>query len=64
MIKVEKWKTAQPESCDICEKKLKKYFIDGKTFSGLWAIMCENCHKTEGWGLGIGKGQKYEVKED
>lgn len=59
-----KWYGTPPKYCDICGCKLIGYksFIDGRTFTGSWAIMCEACHKKHGVGLGIGKGQKYKVK--
>ena len=37
--------------------------IDGKTKMGPWGILCPRCHKNHGCGLGLGKGQKYELKE-
>lgn len=43
----------------MCEAKITKVFIDGKTKSGAWGFMCEKCHKRYGYGLGIGKGQRY-----
>ena len=57
-----KWHGITPKTCDICGNKLKKVFIDGRTNLGAWAIMCEHCHRERGVGLGIGKGQKYELK--
>lgn len=41
--------------CDICGAKAT---IDGKTKFGPWAYMCTECHKRDGVGFGIGKGQK------
>jgi hypothetical protein len=29
---------------------------------GHWATLCDKCFKDIGVGLGIGKGQKYELK--
>ena len=57
-----RWETKAPEKCDGCGDILETYFIDGKTIFGPWAIMCENCHTTHGVGLGIGLGQKYDLK--
>lgn len=48
--------------CEICSKPFGKYFIDGKTHFGAWALMCESCHSKVGCGLGIKKGQKYITK--
>lgn len=57
-----KWKGKVPERCDGCDDILEGTFIDGKTVFGPWATMCENCHTTHGVGLGLGKGQKYDLK--
>jgi hypothetical protein len=58
-----KWLSAHDE-CDICKTDLKlvKYFVDGNTIYGSWALMCPSCHKRYGKGLGVGKGQKYDAK--
>lgn len=42
--------------CDLCNKEVSAY-VDGKTKSGIWAIMC---FTSNGIGLGTGKGQMYE----
>jgi len=59
---IRKWAGLIPTKCDICGKKLRRYFIDGATPYG-WAIMCETCHMEYGYGLGLGKGQKYSCKD-
>ena len=56
-----KWQGTIPKNCEICRKKLGKEFVDGRTFVGYWAIMCGNCFKKYGVGLGLGKGQKYSL---
>jgi len=50
--------------CEVCDKSLKneKHFIDGKTRYGLWALMCRECHKMLGCGIGTGKGQVYSTE--
>ncbi len=45
----------QLEGCDIQDT-----FVDGVIRSGQWAIMCPECHKIFGMGLGTGRGQKYK----
>lgn len=55
------WLSKVPDNCEVCHRPLGKYFIDGDTGHG-WALMCEECHKGFGKGLGIGKGQKYVTK--
>ena len=54
-----KWLSELPKKCDICGKLLGKYFIDGKTNMGPWGLLCTECHKEIGDGLGIGHGQAY-----
>jgi len=49
-------------SCDICGKELTITFIDGATRMGPWAKMCGSCYDKYGVGLGLGKGQAYDVK--
>ena len=58
-----KWHGEATE-CDICERPFRdgKHFIDGKTKSGPWALMCRKCHRTFGVGIGTGRGQVYLVK--
>jgi hypothetical protein len=58
------WTGRTPKSCEICKSDLKTCFVDGKTRMGPWAIMCEKCHDKYGHGLGVGKGQKYEIKPE
>lgn len=60
-----KWRGTWPADCQICGINLAehtKYFIDGATARGPWALMCELCHITHGRGLGVGRGQKYDSK--
>ena len=51
-------------NCQICHSSLSffKYFIDGRTNQGVWAIMCPRCHSMVGRGLGVGRGQKYSTE--
>lgn len=63
-MEVEKWFGAPPVNCEICHTKFKNTFIDGATVMGPWAMMCETCHVRVGMGLGIGRGQKYDVKTE
>jgi len=56
-----RWLSAMPEECDMCHTPLKgKAFVDGKTAFGPWAMMCEACHRDQGFGLGVGRGQHYD----
>jgi len=49
--------------CDICDTRNLKVFIDGVTKSGTWANMCLSCHHEYGRGLGVGRGQSYQIHE-
>lgn len=49
--------------CDLCEIAINDCFIDGKTKAGPWACMCRECHVENGVGLGVGRGQRYNLKE-
>jgi hypothetical protein len=62
--KEKKWMGTWPAKCDICDIPLDKqrYFVDGATVMGPWALMCPSCHVTHGQGLGTGYGQKYDSK--
>jgi len=59
-----KWLGTAPDKCQVCGIDLSqlKYFIDGRLKINGWAIMCVGCHAQYGTGLGVGRGQKYEVK--
>lgn len=63
-VSVTHWLSEMPTTCDLCGCKLTTTFVDGKTKLGPWGIMCPTCHKSEGFGLGIGKGQKYNAMND
>ena len=53
-------------NCDECKSnwEIVPARYDAKTKYGYWAYLCEKCFKTEGIGLGVGRGTKLEcVKE-
>ena len=56
-----KWMGTVPKSCDLCNKPLKQQFVDGKTQRGPWALMCGVCHSRNGYGIGTGLGQRYDL---
>ena len=58
------WIGPAPETCDICGLPIEKVFIDGATRFGVWGSMCPSCHVLDGRGLGVGRGQKYELADD
>jgi hypothetical protein len=56
------WAGQRPVKCAICQRELKQQFVDGVVAqSGFWAIMCAVCHSRFGMGLGIGRGQRYDL---
>lgn len=62
MTEKKKWTGTVPDKCNFCGDKLTTTFTDGQTVYGSWAIMCPNCHNRYGVGVGLGKGQTYDVK--
>lgn len=62
--KIVRW-TSSTE-CDFCHEdatQVGTVFVDGKTRHGPWALMCEKCHKKEGYPkMGTGLGQMYSSK--
>lgn len=56
-----RWLGRPPAKCDICQEPIVNTFIDGATVhGGRWANMCEQCHALDGYGIGPGRGQKYQ----
>ena len=65
-----KWMSRAPKGCDICNREFIEtdgwylnddWFVDGRTKFGPWAIICKQCFPFVGTGLGLGKGQKYDL---
>ena len=56
-----KWMGTPPTRCDICGLSFIGVFIDCKTAMGPWGLLCSKCHATNGCGLGLGHGQKYDL---
>ncbi len=52
------------KQADDFNKTIIACFIDGKTIQGPWAIMSPASHEAYGVGLGLGRGQRYEVQTD
>lgn len=62
-----RWFGTVPDVCQVCFESLENedYFFDSNHQSPhaqrlIWGILCEDCFKTLGTGLGIGRGQQYE----
>lgn len=59
-----KWLGSNPTTCDLCQVRFDKVFIDGRIrFYNSWAMLCPDCHSEHGVGLGMGRGQLY-VREE
>ena len=56
--------TSAPAECQLCNVPTPDTFVDGRTRMGPWGYMCLPCHRTNGVGLGLGKGQLYEKQTD
>ena len=52
------------ENCDLCDQPITDNFVDGRTRMGPWACMCMQCHRKNGVGLGLGKGQLFVIQPD
>ena len=53
-----------PSRCDLCQVVIDSIFFDCKTRMGPWGNICRGCFQSNGIGLGIGKGQRYEKQAD
>ena len=60
--KVIKWLGSKPTTCDICHKPFTDTMLDARTTSGRWGLLCPDCHKDYGVGIGIGRGQEYRLR--
>lgn len=60
-LKKSVWMGARPTHCDLCGDPLIIEFVDGRTRSGQWGILCRPCHAEQGVGVGLGKGQVYNL---
>lgn len=51
-----------PETCTCCDKPIIDEVVDG-VLRGcrMWTMMCPQCHKEDGIGLGIGRGSQYKL---
>jgi len=62
--KVRTWMGTPPRKCELTGVNIVDAFVDGKTRAGPWAIMSPAAHEQHGVGLGQGRGQKYEWKQE
>lgn len=51
-------------NCDVCDRDLNKleFFYDARTKQGWWGLLCKDCFKLHGVGLGVGRGQQYNTE--
>lgn len=57
------WIGSPPTRCDLCEQPILRSFVDGRVRrAGVWGHLCLSCHETDGSGLGVGRGQRYELE--
>lgn len=58
------WFGSSPR-CDLSPSHLLHgKFVDGATTLGPWGLMCMDCWAKYGRGLGVGKGQLYQLQPD
>jgi hypothetical protein len=46
---------------DICKAALDNKFYDARIQMGPWGCLCEDCFIEHGTGLGLGRGQRFEI---
>jgi ribosomal protein L37AE/L43A len=54
-------KVKEGHECQFCEKEAK---YDARTKMGPWAFLCQSCFDKYGVGVGVGRGQKLEVRKN
>ncbi len=62
-----KWVGSQPVECNLCKVLLTPsvgWFADASLplHRGSWAIVCPDCFKEQGCKVGVGMGQRYDIK--
>jgi hypothetical protein len=53
-----------PTDCSVCGEPLNGEFVDGVMRHSGWGYLHPECHKTDGIGLGVGRGHFYVKQED
>lgn len=55
-----------PPRCELCQKSFTSepvyYDASIPTHGGQWGYVCDECFKSHGCSLGMGKGQKFSTK--
>lgn len=51
--------------CQVCgdafSETTAQVVYDARTYTGQWAFLCEECFQDLCSGLGVGRGQKYDI---
>ena len=51
-----------PGQCQVCDKQIVELFVLGlERDSHCWCNLCVDCHKRDGIGLGLGRGEVYQL---
>jgi hypothetical protein len=58
------WMGDAPAQCDICNGGFASVMYDARTKSGQWGNICRKCFSAYGVGIGMGRGQRYELTAD
>jgi len=56
------WYGSVPTECQECTSPLVDVFYDAPTSNRIWGVICNNCFVKMGRKLGMGRGQKYDIK--
>ena len=57
------WSGPLPNNCEICGGGFRDEFLEGRVRAlGTWLIMCEECHRHRGVGLGPDSGWRYDAR--
>jgi len=65
MAKQVLWLGSKPTKCQFGGEEITTEFVDGALRKGgVWSILCPDCHKIYGIGVGLGRGQRYVLAED
>ena len=57
------WDGPLPTNCEICGVRFRDEFLQGRVRPlKTWVIMCAECHRLRGVGLGPDSGWKYDAR--
>lgn len=58
------WRSENPKHCNACKTTINDVFFEAHSRKHSYAILCPECFETDGFGLGFGKGRKFEKQQD